>query len=346
MFSIKILILKIKTKMRIKYRPLNNSGFGKFSLFTCLIIILFMFVFVKGYLNKASADSLRIVTKSNYCIDLLHGNTGENAPVMLWICDKTSSQSWDEQLSTITHDDKYCLAVSNLTIQNNKTIVVQSCNNGANQVWLNSDGKLYNPDTEECISTYGGDGTQLIVKDCNSKYILTWQNQDVSGVVIGRNLDCSKGDRSYKLSCNAIAEWETWRNGSNNHVQLLNKYTDNASYEEWCADFISYIYKVSGYPFVGAYDGWDENNALNIQNYNFTIHDASSGYLPNPGDVAFFDYGNGGHTEMVISGGSHPTFIYGNSARVDPQTGNGDMRANTITRVKDKGSLIYYLSPN
>ena len=121
-------------------------------------------------------------------------------------------------------------------------------------------------------------------------------------------------------------------------------YTDGAPYEEWCADFVSYIYKEAGYPFTGGEtNGWDENNANKIQFMGFVKHDPAN-YTPKPGDVGYFNY-NGGHVEIVISGGAHPTFIYGNSATIDPTTGNGQMESNTIVQDGSLGHLVYYLSP-
>ena len=76
----------------------------------------------------------------------------------------------------------------------------------------------------------------------------------------------------------------------------------------------------------------------------YTIHYASTGYLPKPGDVAFFNY-SAGHVEIVISGGKQPTFIYGDSGTIDPTTGNGQMKANTILG-NVSGQVVYYLSPN
>ena len=114
--------------------------------------------------------------------------------------------------------------------------------------------------------------------------------------------------------------------------------------EEWCADFVSYVYKQAGYPFLyGERDGWDEYYAPNIQNQGFIYHSAAS-YIPHAGDVAFFDY-NGGHVEIVAVGGSKPIFIYGDSGTIDKTTGNGDMAENTITNDGYAGQVIYYLSP-
>jgi cell wall-associated NlpC family hydrolase len=147
------------------------------------------------------------------------------------------------------------------------------------------------------------------------------------------------------VACYAEKEWTTWQSGGISHDTLLNSYTNGSPDEEWCADFVSYVYKEAGYPFTqGSSNGWDENNANYIQYMGFAMHSASSGYVPKPGDIAFFNY-NAGHVEIVVSGGSHPTFIYGDSATIDPTTGNGQMKANTILSDSD-GQIVYYLSPN
>ena len=124
-----------------------------------------------------------------------------------------------------------------------------------------------------------------------------------------------------------------------------NKGNDDPN-EEWCADFVSYIYNISGSPFINGNNApWDENDANQLSDMGFSYHDLNSGYLPSPGDVAFFNY-PGGHAEIVISGGKHPTFIYGDSRNIDPATGNGQMESNTTTSVDGLGQLAYYLFPN
>jgi len=61
------------------------------------------------------------------------------------------------------------------------------------------------------------------------------------------------------VACYAAKEWAAWQAPGSNHNALLNVYADGNGYEEWCADFISYVYKEAGYPFSGGErDGWDE----------------------------------------------------------------------------------------
>jgi hypothetical protein len=154
---------------------------------------------------------------------------------------------------------------------------------------------------------------------------------------------CKDATDGQRVACYAIKEWTTWQSGTPSHEALLNTYTDGAPYEEWCADFVSYVYKEADAPFTnGETDGWDENIASNVQNQGFTLHPAIL-YTPQVGDVAYFNY-TGGHVEIVISGGSTPTYIYGNSATIDPTTGNGQMEANTISNEGNLGGVSYYLS--
>jgi cell wall-associated NlpC family hydrolase len=126
---------------------------------------------------------------------------------------------------------------------------------------------------------------------------------------------------------------------------LLNDYTEGNINEEWCADFVSYIYREAGYPFTdGERNNWDQYTAGDVQYMGFTLHPAGS-YMPEPGDVAYFDY-PGGHVEIVVSGGKHPTFIYGDAGTIDPATHNGDMTENSFTNDGAAGQVVYYLSPN
>jgi cell wall-associated NlpC family hydrolase len=147
------------------------------------------------------------------------------------------------------------------------------------------------------------------------------------------------------IACSAIKEWGLWVASNTNHEALLTNYTDGTPSEPWCADFVSYVYKEAGFPFTGgSADGWDQNDANAVQYMGFTMHPADGSYQPKPGDVAFFSY-PGGHVEIVVSGGSKPTFVYGDSAQIDPTTNNGQMKANTITS-DSSGQLEYYLSLN
>jgi hypothetical protein len=314
--------------------------------FILLISAVSIFKFVE---NHVAADSPKIVSGvTDYCLNDRDNNTATNATVDAWKCNNTAAQVWAINASTITHDNKYCLAVQNNSAVQNTKVVLSNCNGDAGQVWLRDQGGFQNPNSNMCLSASNTKPeSQLFIDSCsnlsNAREI--WSPRTLSNTSIDANPTCA-GLEGDKVACYAIKEWTTWQSGSPSHDALLTNYTDGAPYEEWCADFVSYVYKEAGHPFTqGESDGWDENIAGNIQNMGFTMHSASSGYIPKTGDVAYFNYEDG-HVEIVVSGGKTPTFIYGDSATIDPSTGNGQMMANTMTSDGSEGQLVYYLSPN
>jgi hypothetical protein len=276
---------------------------------------------------------------SGFCLDA-HNDQLNNAEIDSWGCNGSRAQNWTVTISSIQHDNNYCLSVLDNGTHSGDLIVLQTCNAAAGQVWLRDQSGFKNPNSGLCLSLPESQtGKQLILASCNAL------NEQAEIWLTKADPSCSNDTKGQKIACEAIQEWTRWQSGTPSHEALLNSYTSQAPYEEWCADFVSYVYKEAGYPFTGGEtNGWDENIASNIQYMGFTMHPASQ-YVPHDGDVAFFDY-QGGHVEIVVSGGSTPTFVYGNSATIDPSTGNGQMQSNTITHDGSEGQIMYYLSPN
>jgi Ricin-type beta-trefoil lectin domain/CHAP domain len=271
---------------------------------------------------------------SGYCLDDYKNKDTAGNQVDLWGCNNSEAQDWSVTMTQIRHGADGCLDASTDT-----KVVLSSCSDDPNQVWLRDGNGFMNPNDGLCLTAQqSGEDQPLNMASCGSP--LT-NSQAWSPAVMDNKCD---GDQADKVACSAVREWINWQSNPNGHLALLNTYTGNAPYEEWCADFVSYIYKEAGYPFSnGNYGGWDENIASQIQNQGFTYHSAN-GYIPKPGDVAFFDY-PGGHVEIVVSGGKVPTFVYGNSNTIDPTTNNGQMAANTILNEGAFGQIQYYLSP-
>lgn len=277
---------------------------------------------------------------AGYCLDDHDSGLAAGNQVDAWSCNGSDAQAWTVNYDSIRHADKYCLSVAGNRKNSGANIVLNPCASAPGQVWLRDKGGYINPNSGLCLRN----SHLLTLTSCSklANASETWTPENYDGKKVG--LPRCDGTRGQKIACVAASEWVRWQN-SNSHEALLNTYTDGAPYEEWCADFVSYVYKQAGYPLTRAYGGWDENDANNLRKYpEFTLHQASSGYVPKAGDIAWFNY-NGGHVEIVVSGGPHPTFIYGNSAEVDPTTGNGDMRTNTIVKNGPEGRLVYYLSP-
>ena len=284
-----------------------------------------------------------------YCLDDHRGRLVENNPVDSWSCNGTAAQNWTVAGDTITHDKNYCLSVAGNGSQAGDKIVLADCDGSSGQVWASAVDGLENPDSGRCLAIPSDKtSAQLTLASCGE---LTLPNEawQAAGYhkndTAGASISCS-GTEGQKVACYAAKQWVVWNSGTVNHSILLNDYSDDNGYEEWCADFISYVYQQAGYPFhYGERDGWDEYLAYNIQNQGgFTYH-AAAGYTPRAGDVAYFDYSDG-HVEIVAMGGTKPIFIYGDSGTTDPSTGNGDMAENSITNDGTKGQVIYYLSPS
>jgi hypothetical protein len=324
----------------------------KHAVLSIVIIAMFFVVFggLELFSNHASSATPQIKSgSSGYCIEASSKTDAIGSSVNISPCSSADAQNWGVNGSYITHDSKYCLSVeADGTTAGNKTVLNQ-CSDASGQVWLSDNGGYYNPNSEMCLSTPAGKTSgQLIINSCkylsNNSETWTPQSSADSDTNNSNKVSCANDTKGEKIACYAEKEWTAWQSPSSNHENILNNYTDGNAYEEWCADFVSYVYQEAGYPFTqGERSGWDEYDANNIQNQGFTIH-TNSNYIPQPGDVAFFDY-PGGHVEIVVSGGKNPTFVYGDSATIDPSTGNGEMEANTI-RGDSEGQVIYYMSPN
>jgi hypothetical protein len=277
---------------------------------------------------------------SGYCLDDHSDSSSSNAEVDSWGCNDSGAQAWTLGIASIKHGGNLCLAVEDNGTTVGDKVVLNACNQAAGQVWLRDQSGFFNPNSGLCLSLPNSQtGEQLIVASCS------YLSQPYEVWTSDMDTKCVVGTEGNKVACYAVQEWTNWQSRTPNHETLLNTYTGGSPYEEWCADFVSYVYKEAGFPFTGGETNrWDENIAGNIQNMGFTYHQVS-GYVPKPGDVAYFDY-SGGHVEIVVSGGSTPTFVYGNSAIIDPATGNGEMEANTIASKGSEGQVVYYLSPN
>ncbi len=94
--------------------------------------------------------------------------------------------------------------------------------------------------------------------------------------------------------------------GSNCVPPTNNKFTAPAPgrCEEWCADFVSWVYNQAGVPFTGGWSGWDISYTLSMRDW-FKTHGqwfdrASTKDIPQPGDVFLELFGEGGHHVGIV----------------------------------------------
>lgn len=278
----------------------------------------------------------------NYCIDLEHNNTTPGTAINSRGCNHSQAQNWIVNHDSISHGDNVCLSVAGDATAVGSKIVAATCSDAPGQVWLQNQQGLINPNSGLCLTTPTSTSGQLTINDCTvpTNQRQQWIADNLTPAVLSHQ--CTQLQGGERVACYAELEWSNWQN-SPDHKDQLYTYTAGSPDESWCADFVSYVYREAGKPFTGGeVYAWDVAAAYQIKTQGFTMHDPED-YTPKPGDVAVFNY-NGGHVELVIKGGKHPTFLYGNSGTIDPTTGNGKMAANTITRDEPNGELIYYLS--
>lgn len=82
-------------------------------------------------------------------------------------------------------------------------------------------------------------------------------------------------------------------------------YTDVPMNEPWCANFVSYVYREAGHPFVNPVaGGWRIPGIYTLTDYLTNEgywHPYESGYEPVTGDIVIYDHGlMGGHTNLVL----------------------------------------------
>ncbi|HUB93394.1 MAG TPA: ricin-type beta-trefoil lectin domain protein, partial [Verrucomicrobiae bacterium] len=316
----------------------NHSRRWAWLVVIAIVILAAPLLITTKHGQAASSNAITSGIFGN-CLDVYHSDTVSGTPIDLAHCNGSAAQDWTTTATTIRHmgDGGTCIGVTTAGV-----ITLQPCTDAAGQVWLRDRQGYYNPDKGECLSA-SKVGTQLELVGCGdvSSAGEIWNPES------GAQAPACSGSEGDMVACEAVKQWTAWQAANSNHEALLTTYTDGTPYEEWCADFVSYIYKQAGYPFTnGSADGWDENDANAVRYMGFTMHTVGSGYTPRAGDIAFFDY-PGGHVEIVVSGGNTPTFVYGNSPVTDPTTNNGDMASNTITHDDGgvSGQLVYYLSP-
>ena len=320
-------------------RSNTKASPGKRSYQAVLVLLVLSIVMSWLFFGISHAAGKGIEIKSGwsgFCLDDHKSITATGNSVDLWHCNNTSAQKWQVNLTHISFNDNLCLAADSMS-----KLTLNICSQASNQVWLRDNDGFINSMYQRCLTAASENSSKLSLSSCN---FLSNPSQEWQVNINYSTYPCS-GTQGQIVACNAIKEWVKWTNEPNNHIALLNKYTAGASYEDWCADFVSYVFKESGHPFTnGNFNGWDENIANDIVNQGFSVR-SNRNYIPQAGDVAYFNY-PGGHVEIVVVGGKTPTFIYGDSANIDPTTGNGNMEANTIKKDATLGQVQYYMSPN
>lgn len=145
--------------------------------------------------------------------------------------------------------------------------------------------------------------------------------------------------------CIAQQELAKWDSHQLNPGTDFHTYSQNRD-EEWCADFVSWVYDQSKYPLASD-PNWgisrvEAIKSLGQQNHNFHWH-VASGYTPQPGDIAIHNDGTQNYHANIVVGvaGSQVTLIGGN------QGSNNYTKSKVSKDVSSVGGGIAgYVSPD
>lgn len=106
------------------------------------------------------------------------------------------------------------------------------------------------------------------------------------------------------IVCIALAELALWDSGQMKPGTDFHKYSEGKT-EEWCADFVSWVYNKAGFPLQQG--AWRVPAVATIYNLGqkapLEYHPSNSGYTPRPGDLLIHsEPGNAfNHVNMVVS---------------------------------------------
>jgi Phage tail lysozyme len=135
----------------------------------------------------------------------------------------------------------------------------------------------------------------------------------------------------------------------------LLKYS-NGWYEEWCADFASWVYHNAGDSFTGGRNGWDVSGVSSIaaQTGKFTFHPESQGYQPHPGDLAIHGSSHvnvymgtsAGTSEYIGGDQGSPPYGAPEPTQTPPSPPSGSIVSTELEKGYYGGDITGYLSPN
>lgn len=149
----------------------------------------------------------------------------------------------------------------------------------------------------------------------NGDYGAYVQYAALTGTNISGGCNTLNGTTRDKVVTLAKQELALWQSGQLVPGNGYQKYSQGRG-ENWCADFVSWIYNQAGYPLK---DGGEGNvpavvtiKAIGQAGGKFTYHDAV-GYTPRPGDIAIHLGGDSSHVNFVVGvSGNQITTIGGN----------------------------------
>ncbi|MFI9379815.1 ricin-type beta-trefoil lectin domain protein [Kutzneria sp. NPDC052558] len=113
------------------------------------------------------------------CLDDRSASTANGNPIQIYTCNGTTAQQWTfVQAGTTLHVLGKCLDIASGGTANGTLVQLYDCNNTGAQVWVpQSNGTLYNPQSNKCLDDPGYSttpGTQVQIWDCAGTANQVW----------------------------------------------------------------------------------------------------------------------------------------------------------------------------
>ena len=113
------------------------------------------------------------------CVDVRGANTANFTPVQVYTCNGTNAQQWTVvQAGSTLHALGKCMDINGGGTADGTTVDLYDCNNTGAQVFIpQSNGSLYNPQSNKCLDDTNFSttpGTQLQIWDCTGNTNQRW----------------------------------------------------------------------------------------------------------------------------------------------------------------------------
>jgi hypothetical protein len=120
-----------------------------------------------------------IVGYGGLCVDVQGANSADFTPVQVYTCNGTTAQQWTVvQAGSTLHALGKCLDINGGGTADGTKVDLYDCNNTGAQVFIpQSNGSLYNPQSNKCLDDTGWSttpGTQLEIWDCTGGANQQW----------------------------------------------------------------------------------------------------------------------------------------------------------------------------
>ncbi|SEN09050.1 Beta-glucanase, GH16 family [Actinacidiphila rubida] len=129
--------------------------------------------------NPPPSNGAAITGYAGLCLDDRSASTANYNPVQVYTCNGSAAQQWTVvQAGSTLHVLGKCLDVYAAGTANGTAVDLYDCNNTGSQVWIpQSNGSLYNPQSNKCLDDTGWSttpGTQVEIWDCTGGANQVW----------------------------------------------------------------------------------------------------------------------------------------------------------------------------